>query len=310
MFSVIVPVYNAEKYLDMCLDSISSQTFRDFECIIIDDGSTDGSSAILDKYIKIDQRFKVIHQINMGPSAARNAGLDIAQGDYITFVDSDDSIANDYLEKFALQIQVSNADIVICGLLEVYEDSIIERVFESEDTAEIKKNILADFWPAYPCNKCYKKHLFENIRFPLGVFFEDLLVIPKICLSARKIICISDKLYYYNRKNKSSTTADITIEKMYNIFQGRLNNRQLAVENGVNCLNLLDKKIIKDTLRCLMRNCNDHKLSEFEEQEMLSYLKERFDKSEVYGAKNKFWVKMLLEKRKSLCAWYARFRKY
>lgn len=83
MFSIIVPVYNVEKYLDKCLKSILRQTFKDFECIIIDDGSPDNSNIIIDKYVKLDQRFKVIHQKNMGISAARNAGLDIAEGDYI-----------------------------------------------------------------------------------------------------------------------------------------------------------------------------------------------------------------------------------
>lgn len=96
MFSIIVPVYNVEKYLDKCLKSILRQTFKDFECIIIDDGSQDNSNIIIDKYVKLDQRFKVIHQKNMGISAARNAGLDIAEGDYITFIDSDDYIADDY----------------------------------------------------------------------------------------------------------------------------------------------------------------------------------------------------------------------
>lgn len=100
MFSIIIPVYNVEQYLDKCLKSISKQTFLDFECIIVDDGSPDNSNAIIDKYVNKDQRFKVIHQKNMGLSAARNTGLDAAKGDYIAFVDSDDYIANDYLEKF------------------------------------------------------------------------------------------------------------------------------------------------------------------------------------------------------------------
>lgn len=99
MFSIIVPVYNVEKYLDQCLASILEQTYNDFECIIIDDGSPDNSNIIIDKYVKLDQRFKVIHQKNMGLSAARNTGLDIAQRNYIVFVDSDDYIADDYLEN-------------------------------------------------------------------------------------------------------------------------------------------------------------------------------------------------------------------
>ena len=310
LFSIIVPVYNVEKYLDKCLASILEQTFKDFECIIIDDGSPDNSNIIIDKYVKLDQRFKVIHQKNMGLSAARNAGLDIAKGDYIVFVDSDDYIANDYLEKFAAKIASTNAEIVVCGLTEVFKDYEKSIVFEDESTEVIKQNILADVWPSYAWNKCYKKSLFANIRFPVGKIFEDILTIPEVCLYARKIVCIPDKLYYYNRHNENSITANLSSEKMYNHFQGHLKNRNLAIMNNIRCLKLIDKRMVKDTTKCLLRNCCDNKLSASQVQEMCDYLKERLDKSEVVGLRNKFWVKMLLKKRKKLCAWYARFRGY
>lgn len=308
MFSIIVPVYNVEKYLDKCLASILRQTFKNFECIIIDDGSPDNSNAIIDKYVKLDERFKVLHQQNMGVSAARNAGLAIAQGDYIAFVDSDDYISNEYLEKFALKIANTDADIVICGFIEVLKDSQKTVCFEAPSTEVIKQNILADIWPSYPWNKCYKKYLFENIRFPVGKIFEDLLTIPELCLSAKTIVCIPDKLYYYNRQNLNSITSNLSTEKRYDVFKGRFKNRQLAVQKQIPCLNLLDKKMVKETMITLLRNCNDNELSESQEQEMCDYLKERLDKSEVVGLRDKFWVKMLLAKRKKLCAWYARYR--
>lgn len=198
LFSIIVPVYNVEKYLDKCLESILRQTFKDFECIIIDDGSPDNSNIIIDKYVKLDQRFKVIHQKNMGLSAARNTGLDIAQRNYIVFVDSDDYIADEYLEKFALKIADTDADIVICGFVEAYKDYEKNKVFAVESTEVIKQNILADVWPSYVWNKCYKKDLFGDIRFPIGRVYEDLLTIPAVCLNAKRIECIPDKLYYYN----------------------------------------------------------------------------------------------------------------
>lgn len=308
LFSIIVPVYNVEKYLDKCLASILRQTFKNFECIIIDDGSPDNSNAIIDKYVKLDERFKVLHQQNMGVSAARNAGLAIAQGDYIAFVDSDDYISNEYLEKFALKIANTDADIVICGFIEVLKDSQKTVCFEAPSTEVIKHNILADIWPSYPWNKCYKKYLFENIRFPVGKIFEDLLTIPELCLSAKTIVCIPDKLYYYNRQNLNSITSNLSTEKRYDVFKGRFKNRQLAVQKQIPCLNLLDKKMVKETMITLLRNCNDNELSESQEQEMCDYLKERLDKSEVVGLRDKFWVKMLLAKRKKLCAWYARYR--
>lgn len=308
MFSIIVPVYNVEKYLDKCLASILEQTFKDFECIIIDDGSPDNSNIIIDKYVKLDQRFKVIHQKNMGLSAARNTGLDIAKGDYIVFVDSDDYIADDYLEKFALKIADTDADMVICGLIEVYKDYEKNKVFAVESTEVIKQNILADVWPSYPWNKCYKKYLFKNIRFPVGKIFEDLLTIPELCLGAKTIVCIPDALYYYNRQNINSITATMTSEKMYACFHGHLKNRQVAELNNIPCLKHLDKKLVKETLKCLILNCNDNKLSKAQEQEMTNYLQERLDKSEITGVRNKFWARMLLAKNEKICAWYARFR--
>lgn len=308
MFSIIVPVYNVEKYLDKCLASISEQTFKEFECIVVDDGSPDNSNDIIDRYVNKDQRFKVIHQKNMGISAARNAGLAIAQGDYIAFVDSDDYISNEYLEKFALKIANTDADIVICGFIDVFLDSQKTVCFEAPSTEVIKQNILADIWPSYPWNKCYKKYLFENIRFPVGKIFEDLLTIPEVCLNAHKIVCIPEKLYYYNRQNLNSITSNLSTEKRYDVFKGRFKNRQLAVQKQIPCLNLLDKKMVKETMITLLRNCNDNELSESQEQEMCDYLKERLDKSEVVGLRDKFWVKMLLAKRKKLCAWYARYR--
>ena len=270
MFSVIVPVYNVEQYLDKCLASILGQTYKDFECIVVDDGSTDNSSAIIDKYVKQDQRFKVLHQKNMGPSAARNAGLVIEV--------------------------LTNSQKTVC--------------FEAPSTEVIKQNILADIWPSYPWNKCYKKYLFENIRFPVGKIFEDVLTIPELCLSGEKIVCIPDKLYYYNRQNVNSITAKINVKKLYDLFLGRLKNRQLAVLHNIDCLKALDKIMVKDTMKCLFRQYNDNELSEAQEQKICDYLKERLDKYEITGLRNRFWVKMLLAKRKKLCAWYARFRSY
>ena len=308
MFSVIVPVYNVEQYLDKCLASILGQTYKDFECIVVDDGSPDNSSAIIDKYVKQDQRFKVIHQQNMGLSAARNAGLDIAKGDYIAFIDSDDYIADDYLEKFALKIASTDADIVICGFINVFKDYQKTVCFEAPSTEVIKQNILADIWPSFPWNKCYKKYLFENIRFPVGKIFEDLLTIPELCLRAKTIVCIPDNLYYYNRQNMNSITKAMTAEKMYACFHAHLKNRQVAELNNISGLKHLDKKMVKESLKCLILNCNDNKLSKAQEQEMTNYLQERLDKSEITGVRNKFWTRMLLAKRKRICAWYARFR--
>ncbi|GMO37902.1 MAG: hypothetical protein Ta2B_17610 [Termitinemataceae bacterium] len=116
VISVIIPVYNVEHYLRRCLDSVLAQTFTDFECILIDDGSPDKSPAICDEYAKKDSRFVVIHQANAGVSAARNAGLDIAQGEWITFVDSDDWIEPDMLRVLYQNAVKHQSDVSVCGV--------------------------------------------------------------------------------------------------------------------------------------------------------------------------------------------------
>ena len=181
-------------------------------------------------------------------------------------------------------------------------------MFANATTEVIKQNILADTWPSFVCNKCYKKELFDNVRFPVGKAFEDLLTIPEVCLNANKIVCIPDKLYYYNRQNVSSITAKMSVEKIYNLFEGHSKSRKLAILHNINCVILLDEKMVKEAIKCLLINCYDNKLSEIHEQIMLDYLKERLDKSEIVGIRDRFWVKMLLAKRKKLCAWYAHIR--
>jgi len=122
MISVIVPVYNEEKYLRACVDSILAQTFRDFELILVDDGSTDNSSLICDDYAEKDYRVKVIHQKNGGVSSARNRGLDIANGEYVTFIDSDDWVLSDYLENLNARAAASKCDLITSGLIWWYND--------------------------------------------------------------------------------------------------------------------------------------------------------------------------------------------
>jgi len=127
--SVIVPVYNVEKYLAKCIDSILAQTFTDFECILINDGSPDNSPAICDEYAKKDERMKVIHKENGGVSSARNTGLDIAQGEWITFADSDDWVDENYLELMYSNAIKNNCDLSICGFKSVDEKGNINAVF-------------------------------------------------------------------------------------------------------------------------------------------------------------------------------------
>ena len=180
--SVIVPVYNVEKYIDKCLDNLVNQTLKDIEIIVVNDGSPDNSQDIINSYQKKYPRMiKSFIKPNGGLSDARNYGIKKAQGEYIAFLDSDDYIEIDAYEKMYKKAELKDFDIVVCDLNYVYEDGSVKRVSSKieHDTTNIK-NVYINM---YPCvwNKIYKKTLFENdIEFKKGVWFEDVDFLYKI----------------------------------------------------------------------------------------------------------------------------------
>lgn len=197
LISVIVPIYNVEKYLHKSVKSILNQTHKNLEIILVNDGSQDNSGLICDEFAKIDSRIKVIHQVNKGVSAARNAGLEVAKGDYIAFVDPDDFIAPDMYELLLKNLVKHNVDISICEIRTIDSnfncidgsDSTVEfhKVFSTYEAMEsLCENKVINFSAN---NKLFKKYLFEKFRFREGIIFEDMDLIYKI-------IDISDKIFY------------------------------------------------------------------------------------------------------------------
>lgn len=212
LISVIIPIYKVEQFLPRCLDSVLAQTYQNLEIILIDDGSTDNCGKICDDYAEKDKRITVIHKENGGLSSARNAGLDIATGEYITFIDSDDFINHKMIERLADTMTECCADVVICNHKKVFEKDCVD---ESEDIAASKPNIygyydvisLYDLKSVVPaisaCGKLYKKKCFSNIRYPLNRLFEDLATTYKIMFASEKIAYIDEQLYYYLQRNGS-----------------------------------------------------------------------------------------------------------
>ena len=224
--SIILPVYNVEKYLRQCLDSIVNQTFKDFECICVNDGSTDNSVSILEEYAQKDKRFKIISQENRGLSGARNTGLKQATGKYVTFIDSDDWIADNFLEVLYEIIEKYQYDIAICNYQFYYskDDKYIpftQNIIIDKETAKFDK-----FRCCYICGsvniKLYRKKFLEDnkITFLENVVMEDYIFSIISCLSTEKIISIKDCLYYYRKQVVSimSNSDNVTISKFYNNF--------------------------------------------------------------------------------------------
>ena len=214
--TVIVPVYNVENYLNKCLDSIITQTYKNIEIIVVNDGSTDASGEICKEFAEIDHRIIYIEQENAGLSAVRNTGLEIMSGDYVTFVDSDDWIEQDYLETLYKKIVEYQADIAVGNYYSFNEsegmfyfhilgDSYYEKVYDNVsifenlyDSQEMKSFALISAW-----GKLYKAGLFEQLRFDIGKLGEDGYLNQKIYLLAEKIVYIHKGIYSYRIRNNS-----------------------------------------------------------------------------------------------------------
>ncbi|MBQ8658558.1 MAG: glycosyltransferase [Clostridia bacterium] len=201
--SVIIPVYNVEKYLRRCLDSVINQTYSTLEIILIDDGSLDSSGFICDEYAQRDKRFKVIHQSNGGVSFARNTGLEIANGEYISFVDSDDCIANNYFEILMKCVIENKAEVVGCDVFKFRDDSQLSDEIGINDTnmyilamTLLKAMEKHSVWD-YVCGKIYKKEILKGQKFDLNLRFgEDALFNLNLCCEKNNII---NQVYYINR---------------------------------------------------------------------------------------------------------------
>ena len=213
--SVIVPVYNAEKYLPACVQSILGQTFQDFELILVDDGSPDSCGEMCECWARKDDRIKVIHKENGGLSDARNAGLDIAQGDYIGFVDSDDYIRRDMFEVLVTNLEKTSADISMCGYTDIYEDGRSRgrkctddnTVYIWDRKEAIHEILLGKKLSVHAYTKLYRRALFEYVRYPKGKISEDAYVIMDIMAQVNRAVFTPRTEYYYVHRGDSINTA-------------------------------------------------------------------------------------------------------
>ena len=209
--SIIIPVYRVEDTLDRCVESVLKQDYNDMEIILVDDGSPDNCPQKCDDWSRKDSRIRVIHKANGGLSDARNAGLDIAQGDYISFVDSDDFISlSTYGPLMNTLSRRPEIDILEYPVIVNFRSPKQHKLDFTEET--VYDNI-SDYWykgqaylHSYACNKIYRSSLFEEIRYPKGIVFEDIHTLPKLLKRANTIMTSGKGLYYYC-PNPSGITA-------------------------------------------------------------------------------------------------------
>ncbi|APC49616.1 hypothetical protein BME96_16080 [Virgibacillus halodenitrificans] len=217
--SIIIPIYNSEEFLDKCIKSVINQTYSNLEIILVNDGSTDKSLEICRKFKKIDSRIILIDKENGGVSTARNTGLDIATGDYIGFVDSDDFISNKMYQKMIESMIQNNSDVVECGYftcdskyknIKIHElrDSIIDGEYQCSYMYLSKTNTTN-----YNVNKLYKKSLFDHLRYPGYKFSEDYWVNTKIFFKCQRKVTLKECFYYYVMNDQSAVRKDFEYNK-------------------------------------------------------------------------------------------------
>lgn len=220
MISVIVPVYNVDKYLKRCVDSIINQTYSDLEIILVDDGSTDDSGSLCDELKKTDARIKVLHKVNGGLSSARNAGLAVATGEYIGFVDSDDWIELDMYECLMNSLHKSGAEVAVTGLNRIYDNGYSKKQFVKDTVVVysgdqiVKEYLQQNSFSTAAWDKLYKKNLFDKRRFPEGKLYEDAPVIYDILKNINRICCVGKPHYNYFQRANSICGLAFSKKKM------------------------------------------------------------------------------------------------
>ncbi len=221
LVSIVVPVYNVERYLPTCVDSLLTQTYTNLEIILVDDGSTDRSSGLCDCYAKNNERVRAIHKPNGGLSSARNAGLDVAGGVYIAFVDSDDYVDSHYIETLHSAITDSDADLALCAF------NLVDESHQRLDTISLDPGVMSteDFWGRYfvggsssvpkgasaavvAWNKLYKSSIFSTLRYAEGRLYEDEYILCDVISRCNRIVAISDVLYFYLQRSGSIMGTD------------------------------------------------------------------------------------------------------
>lgn len=237
MIDIIIPVYMVEKYLDSCIQSVLEQSYTDYHIILVDDGSQDHSGAICDRYAAKDSRITVIHKQNGGLSSARNAGLDASNGEYVLFLDSDDTLTQNALQILYDAITKSKADAVFAAYNEVDESgkviatSVVEEALLQDDR---RFNIVYDNTPLImACGKLFKRELFgDAVRFPLGKLHEDVFIYHHLMYNAESIYCIAEPVFNYMQRDQSIMGKPFAL-KNFDAVDGLLERIEFFEEKGL-----------------------------------------------------------------------------
>lgn len=236
LISVIVPIYNVEKYLARCVDSIVNQTYKNLEIILVNDGSPDLCPQMCDDYAEKDSRIKVVHKKNGGLSDARNAGMAVAKGEYISFIDSDDYVSDDFFECLLDVMNKENSDIAECSVVKLYEDNRFDEFSDdlsvkTYDTQDAMSALIAENpFHQHVWNKLYKTELVRDIPYAVGKLNEDEFWTYQVFGRANKVSKLNKTMYYYFQRNSSIMGVGYNIRRL-DALEGKA-NRQKYIENN------------------------------------------------------------------------------
>lgn len=295
--SIIVPVYNCEKYLSRCVESLVSQTLKDIELILVDDGSKDSSGEICDQFAMKDPRVKVVHGVNAGVSTARNKGISVATGEYLSFVDSDDWMDSKSYELLTSKAEENGSDIVFCDYAEVYSDSIIEKAsFPLGDSWENTVRNMIDAGPRggniFSFSLIRKSLIVENdLAFPSHFKRgEDFWFTLHVYVNAKRIDKVKEVLYYYDLSNMQSATHTEEVDSSASYLGFMDECKSYLQENGLWSMfekSMNDRILLEKTVWVMRPSCFSSYLNIHPEVNSM------VDDNPFLGRKMKFMMKLL-----------------
>ena len=278
--SVIVPIYNVEEYLTACIESILDQTYQNLELLLVDDGSTDNCKNICETYVSKDDRVRLLSQSNAGQGAARNRALDIAQGEYIAFVDADDYIDRDMYSVMIRAMEETESDIANCGL--VTHSGIRNANSDVPEKNRVwvgAENVLREYFDSQyingsPCNKVYCKHLFDEIRFPEGVAREDVYIMYRLLGKCQRAVHVGQCFYHYNVRVGSSEHQEFSPKFLISIKIAD-DRKDYIEQNYPALLPLAQKSCYGSRLSAIKKITRSHVIKENRQvyDELLAYIK-------------------------------------
>lgn len=235
LISVIVPIYNVERYLEKCIESICGQTFPGLEIILVDDGSTDRSGTICDEWVRKDPRIRVIHKENGGLSDARNAGIEAASGAWYMFVDSDDTITQDTVERLYAAAIAQNCEIAVCNIVRIYDDGATEPFYNPVDIQTVLggQQRFETLKQPSACNKLFRADLFRDVRFPKGKFYEDTFVYHILAHRANRIVLSGHDGYYYLSRRESILGQPTYTDRYFDFIEAVYTRMTYLLEHQV-----------------------------------------------------------------------------